>query len=138
MYISICLALFINTSVCSAFFIYDMPPVVLLFYFAYSTLRTYEAVISNVCMILTVPKRYVLEEDYCPIVTDIILVLSHRTVQRQYQHQSNIVVPCFSSYTNRVNPRDLTRLPTVAFVLYTIVILLHTNSLAYSQHMLHI
>ena len=76
-------------------------------------------------MILTVPKRYVLEEDYCPIVTDIILVLSHRTVQRQYQQQSDIVVPCFSSYTNRVNPRDLTRLPTVAFALYTNIFLLH-------------
>jgi len=90
MYISICLALFINTSVCSAFFIYDMPPVVLLFYFAYSTLRTYEAVISNVCMILTVPKRYVLEEDHTPILNYSILVLSHGAVQRQYQKQSEM------------------------------------------------
>jgi len=61
---SICLTVnvffFINTYVCSAFFIHNMPPVVLLFCFAYSTLKTYKAVICYVCMILTFPKRYVL------------------------------------------------------------------------------
>ena len=122
----------------SVFFIHNMPPVVLLFCFAHSTLKTSEAVICNVCMILTLPKRYVLEEDHTPILTNSILVLSHGAVHRQYQKQSNICVPCFSSYTNRVKPRELTRLHTMTFALYTNVLLLHTHSLAYSHHMLHI
>ena len=92
-----------------------MPPVVVLFCFDHSTLKTYEAVICNVCMILTLPKRYVLEEDHTPILTDSKLVLSYGAIQRQYQKQTNIFVPCFSSYTNRVKSRDLTPLPVVAF-----------------------
>jgi len=90
-------------------------------------------------MIHMLRNRCVLEEDHTPILTDIILVLSHHgAVQRQYQQQSDIYVPCLSSYTKKVKPRDLTWLHTVAFALYTNVLLLHTNSLAYSQHMLHI
>jgi len=73
-----------NTYVCSAIFIHDMPPVVLLFCLAHSTLKTYEAAICNVCMILMSPKRYVLGEDHTPILNDNILVFSHGGVRRQY------------------------------------------------------